>query len=125
MIKVVYCVRKKADISHEEFSDYWLNQHGPLVDSQSGALSMKRYVQSHAITPEVGSAIAEQRGMQPGYDGITEVWYESIDVAMTAFATEKGVIANAKLAEDEANFIDVTASTLFITEEHLIFDKAE
>jgi uncharacterized protein (TIGR02118 family) len=119
----VYCVRKKSDISQQEFNDYWLNQHGPLVDSQADVLSMKRYVQSHSILPEVGGAIAEQRGMQPGYDGITEVWYESVEVAMAAISAAEGVIANGKLAEDEAKFIDIAASTLFITEEHLIFDK--
>ncbi len=31
MVKLVYCVRKRSDLSDEEFHDYWLNQHGPLV----------------------------------------------------------------------------------------------
>ena len=123
MIKAVYCVRKKDGISDDEFRDYWLNKHGPLVDSVSDVLAMKRYVQSHTTLPEIGDAIAAQRGMQPGFDGITEVWYASVEEAMAALSTDEGQAANQKLAEDESRFIDVASSTLFLTEEHPIFDR--
>lgn len=31
MIKVVFCLRKRRDISDEEFHRYWLENHGELV----------------------------------------------------------------------------------------------
>ena len=33
MIKLVYIVRKRDDISFKDFSAYWLEKHGPLVRS--------------------------------------------------------------------------------------------
>jgi hypothetical protein len=33
MIKLVFCVRKRSDLSTEEFYRHWLNDHGPLVRS--------------------------------------------------------------------------------------------
>ncbi len=33
MLKFVYCVRRRPDISLEEFRKYWLEHHGPLVRS--------------------------------------------------------------------------------------------
>lgn len=33
MIKLTFCVCRRDDISEEEFHDYWLNKHGPLVKS--------------------------------------------------------------------------------------------
>jgi hypothetical protein len=37
--------------------------------------------------------------------------------------TEEGAQAGARLLEDEAKFIDFTKSTIFLTEEHVIFDR--
>ena len=45
MVKLVYCVRKRDDVSTEEFSRYWLDQHGPLVRSVRDRFPMARYVQ--------------------------------------------------------------------------------
>jgi hypothetical protein len=30
MIKVVYCIHKKAGMSEQEFFDYWKNVYGPI-----------------------------------------------------------------------------------------------
>jgi len=38
MVKLVYCLRRRADISAEEFYRYWLNTHGPKVKNASEAL---------------------------------------------------------------------------------------
>ena len=31
--KLVFCVRKRPELSDEEFQTYWLERHGPLVRS--------------------------------------------------------------------------------------------
>ena len=31
MIKLVYVIRKRADVSEKDFHEYWLKTHGPLV----------------------------------------------------------------------------------------------
>jgi len=46
MIKLVYCVRRKAEIGADEFFRYWLEEHGPLVKSVAQVLNARRYVQS-------------------------------------------------------------------------------
>lgn len=33
IIKLTFCVCRKDGLSEEEFHDYWLNTHGPLVKS--------------------------------------------------------------------------------------------
>ncbi len=44
MIKMTFCVRRKEGMSEEEFHDYWLNKHGPLVKSVAKDLNISRYV---------------------------------------------------------------------------------
>ena len=76
--KLVFCVAKKPEMSVDDFRDYWLNRHGPLVRSlweQGTFPGMLRYVQSHTIYEADGGRAA--RGTKPPYDGITEVWMDS------------------------------------------------
>jgi uncharacterized protein (TIGR02118 family) len=122
MIKMVFCVRKRSDISAQEFYDYWLNQHGPLVKSLREPLGIKRYVQSHTGWNEAGEQVVGERGMLKGYDGLAELWWDNVETVMKTSQSEAGRAANIALVKDEARFIDLAASTIFFTEEHVIFE---
>jgi uncharacterized protein (TIGR02118 family) len=122
MVKLVYCLRRRADVSAEEFYHYWLNTHGPKVKNASEALRALRYIQSHTCEPEVNQAFVASRGLSPAYDGITEVWWNSIEDVKAAMASPVGAEAMAVLLKDESQFIDFSQSCVFMTAEHLIFD---
>jgi hypothetical protein len=81
VIKVVYCCTRREDVSPEKFHDYWLNEHGPKVKARQQALRMVKYVQSHTTAPDLNDALQASRGLEPSYDGITEVWFGTL-VAM-------------------------------------------
>ena len=87
MIKFTECVRRLPRLSHEEFLDYWLNTHGPLVKGLAADLRMGRYVQSHTIAHPIQDAIQKNRGTGKPYDGIVEVWYESREAMERGFVT--------------------------------------
>jgi hypothetical protein len=122
MIKLVYCVRRKAEITESEFYRYWLEEHGPLVKSVAHVLRARRYVQSHSTAAGVNASLSEGRGLGDPFDGITEVWWESIDELVAGTATAEGQEAAKRLQIDESHFIDFADSRLFLTEEHEIFD---
>ena len=121
MIKLVYCLTKRADIDPDRFYRYWLEEHGPLVKSVAEAIGASRYVQSHTILPELNELMIESRGLQPPYDGVTEVWWETMAALEQGMSSPTGVEAQTKLIEDGARFIDFNQSRVFMTEEHLIF----
>jgi uncharacterized protein (TIGR02118 family) len=122
MIKLVYCVRKRADISDADFHRYWLQTHGPLVRGLAAAVKARKYIQSHTIAPELNAALVASRGLAPAYDGIAEVWWDD-EAALTAGMTSAaGQDAHRRLKEDEAKFIDFSQSCVFATQEHEILD---
>lgn len=122
MIKLVYCIVRRSDMSAEEFHRTWLIDHGPLVKSFAEALHAERYVQSHTAHDDVNALFQSSRGgMQPAYDGITELWWKSRADLETALSSEAGRAASAALEADEARFIDFAQSRIFMTEEHEIF----
>jgi uncharacterized protein (TIGR02118 family) len=121
LIKLVYCLRRRDDVAPEQFHRYWLETHGPLVRSFAKALRARRYVQSHTLETPLNRLLADSRGLAPAYDGITEVWWDSIADLQGGLATPEGQTAGRALLEDERTFIDFSRSRIFLTEEHEIF----
>ncbi len=122
MIKLVFCVRKRADLSTEQFQHYWLKQHGPLVRGFAKAIRARKYIQSHTTAPDLNEIFRQSRDLSPAYDGITEVWWDSAEALKAGMATEEGQAAHRALLEDEKKFIDLKQSRVFMTDEHTIFD---
>jgi uncharacterized protein (TIGR02118 family) len=125
MIKLVYVIVRRPEMSAEGFRTYWLNRHGPLVAAQAQALRLRKYVQSHPFDDAASEAMRAVRGMLPPVDGVTEVWWDSLDDFNAAYATTEGAESGRILAEDEAKFIDFGKSCVFLTEEHPIFDHTD
>lgn len=121
MIKIVFCVRRLEGVTREDFSRYWLKDHGSLVREVATHLNIARYVQSHAFDdPRISPAIAARGELEAPYDGIAELWWEDMDAIFSAGATKEGRDAGRRLLEDEKRFIDLKRSALFYTQEHEI-----
>ncbi|MDK1025005.1 MAG: EthD domain-containing protein [Gammaproteobacteria bacterium] len=120
MIRLTFYVRRKAEMSREEFQSYWLNTHGPLVASHSSDLNILRYVQNHTLDDPLNETMNQARGgeMEPPYDGVAELWWEEEDVLMEALQSEAGIAAGAALLEDENRFIDLANSPLYMAYEY-------
>ncbi len=121
MVKLVYCIRRRPDVSPDAFRKHWLEVHAPKVRDCANALRARRYVQSHTLDSVLNEALRGSRGARPAYDGITEVWWDSEEDLAAAMKTEEGVEAGRALLEDENNFIQLEGSALFLTEEHEVF----
>lgn len=121
MIKLVYCITRKAGMSPEEFRRTWLEDHGPIVKRHAAAIRAVRYVQSHTAMDELNEGLKASRGLEEPYDGITEVWWNSREDLEASLSTPDGIDAGQALLEDEKRFIDFSRSRVFITEEHEIF----
>jgi uncharacterized protein (TIGR02118 family) len=120
-VKLVYVIRARQDVPPAEFHRYWRDEHGPKVKSVAEAIGAVRYVQSHTLDTPLNDLLVQSRGASPVYEGITEVWWDSLDDLQAAVATEEGAAAMQLLMEDESTFIDFAGSTVFLTEELEIF----
>ena len=122
MIKLVFPLRRLPSLTREEFQRYWLDVHGPLVRSQAAALGIRRYVQVHTLPDAVNAAVRASRGAPEAYDGVAELWYDSLEALAAAVATDEGRAASQLLLEDERTFIDHAASPIWFAEEHPIVE---
>jgi uncharacterized protein (TIGR02118 family) len=106
-------------MSREEFQHYWLEKHGPLVRKHAATLHIRRYVQVHRHETGANDLLAAQRGCQPSfYDGVAELWWDSLEDMAAVMSDPAAQVAGQELLEDEARFIDLANSPLWLGEEH-------
>lgn len=118
MLKLTFCLRRLPRLSLSQFQDYWLNRHGPLVRRLQPALGMVRYVQLHRLDSDLADGMMRVRGAPVPYDGVAELWWEHEESfrAARSGAREAGRL----LLEDEARFIDLAHSPLWLNREEVI-----
>lgn len=119
MIRLTFVLRRKPGMSLAEFQQYWRGTHGPLVARHSTTLNILRYVQLHTLEDPVNDQLAAARGgMEKPYDGVAELWWTSRDDLAASFGTNAGQAAGRELLEDEARFIDLPNSPIWLAYEY-------
>ncbi len=108
MVKLIYCITKKRELSVEEFQRYWRDVHAPIAGAIPG---LRRYVQCHVV-PELYDR------QTPPYDGAAELWFDDLDAVRVAMKTPELAAA----LEDEKNFIDHSRVASFVTIEKPIIE---
>ena len=109
MIKYIICATRRAGMTHEEFSTYWRNQHGPLVRSVPEFMRhVRKYVQCHLV----GNAVP--LGAAGDYDGVAELWFDSVEELVNAFNEPHYL---EMIRPDELKFVDLSKCISFVTEE--------
>ncbi len=104
LIKAVFLIKRRPDLSVAEFQDYWINGHAPQIPRDAGIL---RYVQCHQA-PET---YAEGT---PAYDGVAELSFAD-HAAFEAYWSSDRI--QAIFAADAPRFLDAANSTAFLAEE--------
>jgi len=112
MIKIIVLLKRRPDLSQEDFIAYWRDVHSGVAASGPGFKKhMGRYVQNYPIP-----------GLSPEneFAGVVECWFDSYDdmIACTDNAYYRSVIR-----EDEGKFIDWSNVVRFVVEENVVFDK--
>jgi len=103
MQKFVNLLVRQDGLSHEEFVDYWLNEHAPLAESLPG---VRKYATSVPTAPK-----------KTAYDGIAELYLESGTNVTKVFESEAG----QRLQADTENFLNDDAGEILVVDETVQF----
>ncbi len=104
--KVVFFSTKKADMSQQEFIDYSIEKHVPLVKKIPG---LRGYVLN----------FADPTSEDPAYHAVVELWFDDQAAADKAFASAEGQAAIA----DQANFLAGSPQSLAVQERMPIYPE--
>jgi uncharacterized protein (TIGR02118 family) len=120
MIKLTFALKRLPHLSREQFQKYWFENHAPLVAKHREVLRIRRYVQLHSGSEEMSAAIRASRQAPEMFDGVAQLWWDSMEV-MAANTAPEAAVAGRELLEDERKFIDLPKSPLWFGEEKVIF----
>jgi uncharacterized protein (TIGR02118 family) len=104
LVKAVFLLRRKKDMSVAEFQDYWINGHAPLIPRDAGIL---RYVQCHQAPETYADST-------PAYDGVAELSFDDYAAFETYWTSDR---IQAIFAADAPKFLDGANCTAFLGEE--------
>ena len=119
MIKLVFCIRRRPDLSLEEFSRYWSEVHAKIGRDTGNGLRVHRYVQTHRLERPENAPLRAARGADEPFDGVAEVWWKDEADMAAALQSPEGQKLAQVLLEDERNFIDLERSSIFLAEERV------
>jgi uncharacterized protein (TIGR02118 family) len=120
MIKLTFCLVRRPELSLAEFQAYWRDTHAPLVASMAKPLRIRRYVQTHSLPEDASEPLRAVRGGPAGYDGVAQLWWESLE-DMAGLASDSAALeAGRLLLEDERRFVDLARSPMWWGEEYVV-----
>ncbi len=113
MIKRMFLLVRRPELSREEFARHWREIHGPLTKELPNIV---RYIQDHIVETATFRGDGDDPDL-PRVDGVAEFWFEDKAAMEEAFATP----AAKALYEDGAKFIAFVNT--YIVEEHTVIDQ--
>lgn len=112
MYKCIALLRRRADITHEEFVDYYENKHSVLMASLFP--TFLKYRRNYV---DRDGAYMYWDASPLDFDVITELWFKD-RAAYDEMATKAAQPEIAKLiAEDEENLFDRGHTRMFVVDE--------
>jgi len=90
VVKLIAFLKRRPDLTYEQFVDHWSRVHGPLVVECLPGL--RRYIQNPVV---------QRPGREWPYDGVSELWFDSYDDFRAAFRSP----SIARVKEDEPKFV--------------------
>lgn len=95
MIAAISLMRRRPDLSIEQFRRHWLHPHGTMTAELPG---LRHYVQHHPIDAPPGTnALARELGL----DGIPELWFDDYEARRIAYTSPRIAECNV----DSENFV--------------------
>ena len=91
MIKISYLMRRLPHLSLEDFQLYWSEKHPQAAPEDAfSILGVKRYVQVLPLETDARDLVIGPRtGLVEPFDGMAELWVESIEAIENNWSTEK------------------------------------
>lgn len=106
MVKTIVLIKRKPELSREEFAKHYEEVHAPLALKHLPMI--KRYVRNHVVD------VAGMEG--PGFDCLTELWFDTLEDAAKVIEFVQSD-AGQVIRDDEQKFLDSDETISFLVDE--------
>ena len=118
MIRYIHCIRKKQDISLEEFRTYWnSSEYNELLKRVIQHYQPVKHSKSLTLKVELGETLINQNDLEEPFDATIELFWESANQLTALYEKEEAQTLARQLRNFENDFADIARSTAFFTME--------
>lgn len=111
-VKTIALLRKRADITREQFVDYYETRHAPLMHSLLPGI-----VEYRRNFCDFDGAFVNADAAPFDFDVVTEIWFEDRAAYDRAMEVAGRPEIAQRIADDEENLFDRAGTRLFVVEE--------
>jgi uncharacterized protein (TIGR02118 family) len=106
--KLLSFLKRRQDLTAEQFIAYWRDVHAPLMQEQSNFWRhVRRYIQNYAI-----SGSDSPIGLPDTHNGVSELWFDSPEELRAAFSEPDFEVLRA----DAREFVDLGGVISWVAE---------
>jgi hypothetical protein len=118
MIRFINCVRRRADISSEEFRQFWNDpKFDAIIGRVVGYTGAGGYAKNLTLMVSANELMQERRGgAAPPFDGVLEYWWENASQLHSVLDSEQCSLLMQAMLEYQKQFVDLEKSCAFFTE---------
>lgn len=121
MVRMIYCVMSREDISLQDFREFFNGDHKLLMSVAARELGAVDYKQSLTLQVDRNFTIMYRRGTELPYDGIIEMWWENAAKLEGIMESEEILIQAEEIFSEASQYIDLSRSRIFFTEQPISF----
>lgn len=117
MIRLITCLKRRDDISPEEFRRLWTDAtFDELIARMVALTGAERYAKNLTLGVEANVLLMQERGLAEPFDGIVEFWWHDAAHFDDLFNSEERKALMREMQTCQRRFADLSASASFFTE---------
>ena len=117
MVRFINCIKKRDNISIEEFLNYWHSQEfEELLQRAVDITKPKRLARNLTLDIDANLMMKEERGNREPFDGIIEFLWDDGSELLDLYATDAAKRVREEMLDYQNQFIDLAGSSAFFTE---------
>jgi len=117
MIRLITCLKRRADISAEDFRRYWSDAaFDELIRRVMALTGAERCAKNLTLSVEANTLLMQERGLAEPFDGIIEYWWHDAANFEAMYNSEERKALMQEMQDYQGRFADLAASTSCFTE---------
>lgn len=119
MMKALVFLKKRSDLTLDQFVDYYENHHSHLIRRLLPTIGEYRRNYLRLGGEALGAHREVRASDHPGFDVVTEIWFADQAAWESFLATIATPDVAAEIAADELNFLDRPHTRLIAVDEYI------
>jgi len=117
MIRFINCVRRREDISVDEFRRYWNSpEFEQLFERLFKIVQPRGFAKNLTLQVSANERIQQERGSGEPFDGTLEFWWDNAAELLEKYDSPQAQEIRQEMLDYQKQFIDIQRCHAFFTE---------